>query len=272
MSKKAQNLLSVWALAGLTSIALSHHADAAAELASHRAFYSVVMAPDATSAAVAGVDGVMTMSLERTCDGWIFTQDLSTIIALHDGESVKQTALFTSWESLDGTTYRFASRFAVGDGQQVVRGRASVNEAGEGTAHYSEPAKSLVDLPKGTLFPVSHTAWIIDEAEQGNRNASRVVFTGSEELEPDHVNAFIGNGVEAGAHPYSDAGDLSARKGWPLTMAFHSLSDQSGVPSFEMWAFQLDNGVAPSLRMDFGDFSTIMTAERLDHIDLPVCD
>ena len=63
--------------------------------------------------------------------------------------------------------------------------------------------------------------------------------------------------MEAGAHPYSDAGDLSARKGWPLTMAFHSLSDQSGVPSFEMWAFQLDNGVAPSLRMDFGDFSGI---------------
>lgn len=244
---------------------------AATELAPHRAFYSVTMAPESISSAVAGVDGVMTMSLERTCDGWIFTQDMSTVISLHDGGDIKQTALFTSWESLDGTNYRFASRLTTGEAQEVIRGNAVLSVEGSGSAHYTEPTESDITLPRGTLFPVSHTSWVIGEAEAGNRYASRVVFTGSEELEPELVNAFIGDAVADGDHDFSRVGDLGSTKGWPLTMAFHSVSGKTGVPSFEMEAFQLDNGIAPSLKMNFGEFSTVMTVEKLEQIKMPDC-
>ena len=267
-----KRLLPVLFVAGITMTAVGEPAMAAAELTSHRAFYAVSMAPDSGPSTIAGVDGVMTMSLEKTCDGWIFTQDMSTVIALHEGGDVKQTALFTSWESLDGMKYRFASRFTTGTGQSMVRGNANLNPDGGGEALYSEPAESRVTLPQGTLFPVSHTAWVIDEAELGSRSASRVVFTGSEELEPELVNAFIGNPVDADAHEFGDIGDLGSTRGWPLTLAFHSMASQSGVPSFEMWALQLDNGIAPSLRMNFGEFSTIMTIVRLERLEMPACD
>ena len=266
-----KKLMPVLFVIGITVSAVSGPAMAAAELASHRAFYSVSMAPDSGSSTIAGVDGAMTMSLEKTCDGWIFTQDMSTVITLQDGSDVKQTALFTSWESLDGMSYRFASRFATGNGQSMVRGNANLNPEGDGEAHYSEPTEVRVVLPQGTLFPVSHTAWVIDEAELGSRSASRVVFTGTEELEPELVNAFIGNPVEADAHEFSGIDDLGSTRGWPLTMAFHSMASQSGVPSFEMWALQLDNGIAPSLRMNFGEFATVMTVKRLERLETPAC-
>ncbi len=246
-------------------------AQAATELAPHRAFYSVSLAKNSVQGQVLGVDGVMTMTMERTCDGWIFTQDMETVIALENGSALSQSALFTSWESLDGLEYRFASRYRNGGGSDQIRGRAELRADGSGTAHYSEPEKAEVELPRGTLFPISHTAWLIDEAASGARYASRVVFTGSEELEPELINVFIGNPVDSARQGEEPNGMLSERTGWPLTMAFHSVASATGVPSFEMNAMQLDNGVAPNLRMNFGEFATEMKVERLEPIASPDC-
>ncbi len=245
-------------------------AQAATQLAPHRAIYSVSLSPDSIGGPVLDVDGVMSMSLEETCDGWIFTQDMKTVITIDSG-TVNQSALFTSWESLDGRQYRFASRIKTGDGQLILRGDAKLNDDGSGKAFYREPQEVEVDLPQGTLFPVSHTAWLIDEAKAGTRSAPRIVFTGAEDLEAELVNAFIGDFVTAQDHGASSAGDLAAEGGWPLTMAFYPIASQTGVPTFEMRALQLENGVSPELQMSFGDFATRLMIQRLEPIDRPAC-
>lgn len=251
--------------------AATYSAQAATQLAPHRAIYSVSLSPDSAGGPVIDVDGVMSMSLEETCDGWIFTQDMKTVITIDSGNTVNQSALFTSWESLDGQQYRFASRIKTGGGQLILRGEAQLNQDGSGKASYREPQVAEIDLPKGTLFPVSHTVWLIDEAKAGTRSASRIVFTGAEDLEAELVNAFIGDFVPAQDYGAGSTGDLVSEGGWPLTMAFYPIASQTGVPTFEMRALQLGNGVSPELQMNFGDFATRLMIERLEPIERPAC-
>jgi len=263
-------LLVLGCMAGSTQ-ALAGSAFAGVELAPHRAFYSMSLAPESKGGAIESVDGIMTMSLERTCDGWIFTQDMNALFAIQDGAVIRQTAAFTSWESFEGDSYQFASRVRTDSEEDELRGDAIVESDGSGTARYRKPDEIEVDLPAGTLFPVSHTAWLIGEAKAGERHASRVVFTGSEELEPELINAFIGETANADTEQVEKIGDLLARPGWPLTMAFYELNSETGLPTLEMTALQLDNGVAPWLIMNFGEFATVMRVERIEPLPPPSC-
>ncbi|MEQ8665921.1 MAG: DUF1849 family protein [Rhodospirillales bacterium] len=247
-----------------------------AGLVPHRAFYSLELLPGVGAGTVGGLigaEGVMTMSLEQTCDGWIFTQDMNALFDVAEGPTIRQTALFTSWESNDGADYRFASKVSTDGLDEVLRGDAVMAEAG-GTAYYRQPETVDVSLPGGTMFPVSHTAWLIAEARAGKRQASKVVFTGSEDLQPELVNAFIADSGSIADLPDGvrvlDV-ELTRRPGWNLRMAFYPMASPSGLPTLEMRALQLDNGVAPWLIMDFGDFATLMTAERVEALPPPSC-
>jgi len=270
MPSKQSSLASIFLIAVMVT-AIQIPAQAATQLAPHRAIYSVSLAPGSVDGPILDVDGVMSMSLEETCDGWIFTQDMKTVITVGDGNAVSQSALFTSWESHDGQQYRFASRIKTGGGQLILRGDAGLGPDGTGRARYREPQEAEVDLPKGTLFPVSHTAWLIEEAKAGTRTAPRIVFTGAEDLEAELVNAFIGDFVTVDEHGAAQKGELAAHGGWPLTMAFYPIASQTGVPTFEMHALQLENGVSTELRMNFGNFATQLLIQSLEPIERPLC-
>jgi len=236
----------------------------------HRAFYSMRLLE---GGGIMSANGVMTMSIEQTCDGWVFTQDLNAVFAMEGNFDIRQKALFTSWESLAGDEFQFASRIETDGVAEEAKGKASLDPAG-GLADYEAPQKATISLDAGTLFPISHTAWLIDQARAGERQASRTVFTGSEEIGPELINAFIGDNGETGMTPTGVTildDPLTEGDGWPMTLAFYDVGDREGVPSFEMRTLQLANGVAPWLVMDFGDFSTLLVAEKIERIDPPSC-
>lgn len=241
-----------------------------ADLVPHRALYSMRLLH---GGGIVGAEGVMTMSIEHTCDGWVFSQDLSAIFAMDGGTDVRQKAVFTSWEADDGSAFEFASRIETGGVVEETRGRASMAPDG-GNADYTLPTQATISLDGQTLFPVSHTAWLIEEARLGNHTASRVVFTGSEELAPEIINAFIGEEGDRSDAPEGMTlpdDPLMQGQGWPMTLAFFDLSANEGLPTFEMRTYQLANGVAPWLIMDFGDFSTLLTVEKIEAVAAPEC-
>lgn len=240
------------------------------DLVPHRALYSMRLL---RGGGIMGASGLMTMSIEQTCEGWVFTQDMDAVFAMDGGLDVRQKALSTSWESIDGSAFQFASRIETDGIVEQARGRANF-DGDVGSAAYDAPAKVAIALDTDTLFPISHTAWLIEQAKAGERQASRVVFAGSEELAPELINAFIGNTGDEGDTPQGVQvldNPLTAGEGWPMTLAFYDVGDQEGVPTFEMRTLQLANGVAPWLVMDFGDFSTLLVAEKLEPIDPPSC-
>jgi hypothetical protein len=119
------------------------------DLASHRATYTLSLDPASKSGRFTNVRGTMTMLLERTCEGWIVGQNMLMAVATSEGEEVKQGLRYTGWESSDGLRFRFVGRSQTNNQPQESKGEAK--------------------LPAGTLFPVAHTLWLIEQAMEGRR-------------------------------------------------------------------------------------------------------
>ena len=248
----------------------------AVEIVAHRAFYSLKLGAVSQGSDFVGAQGSMGLSMERTCDGWTTSQTLQMDLVTPDGGEVSQGLRFTAWESNDGTRYQFFASNNVNGVREDFRGRAlkgAVN--GTGNANYRIPEGLKVPLPKGTLFPLSHTFWLIKQAIAENRQVTNMVFDGADAKGAQQVTAFIGNKMEYGEHITKEQaeilGPLSQRPGWKIRMGFYNLDSQNSVPDYEVEILQLDNGIAPSLILVYQDFTVIFTQERLEEIPQPDC-
>jgi hypothetical protein len=248
----------------------------AVEMVAHRAFYSLKLGAVSQGSDFVGAQGSMGLSMERTCDGWTMSQTLRMDLTTPDGGEVSQGLRFTAWESDDRTRYRFFASNNVNGVREDFRGRALKGTAnGTGNANYRIPEGLKVPLPKGTLFPLSHTFWLIKQALAGERQVTNTVFDGADAEGAQQVTAFIGPKMKYGEHITKEEaevlGPLSQRPGWNIRMGFYKLDSQNSVPDYEVEILQLDNGITPSLILDYQDFTVILTQERLEEISLPDC-
>lgn len=260
------------ALLAVLSLGVAWRPAAAAELASHRADYTIRLDAARPGGLFLAVRGRMSMGLEKTCDGWIITQDLSMELETAGGEVVEQRLRFAAWESLGGETYRFISRSVVNGVRDELQGRARIGVAGgPGQAVYDLPEKRTITLPKGTMFPISHTAWLIDRARAGDRQAPRILFDGIDDQGPQEVTTFIGPPIASPGDAGKVAGPLVEGPGWTMRAAFYPLGSLASAPDFEVEVLQLDNGVAPRMLMDYRDYVLILDLERIEPIAPPDC-
>ncbi len=245
---------------------------AAAGLAPHRAIYSLKLGSVRANAGLVDARGAVKVVLEKTCDGWIMTQEMTMELDTAAGGVVRQDSRFAGWESLDGKSYRFASRNTLGKQVEGFKGEAKSGAAGKsGRAKFKVPAGKSMVLPEDTLFPAGHTAWLIERALAGDRQAPRTVFDGSDGQGPRKVTTFIGPRVDSGQHGKKKLGALVQRPGWNIRMAFFPLNSRTAAPIYEMEVLQLDNGVAPRVVLDYPQMTVIMTMEKVETIPLPSC-
>jgi hypothetical protein len=247
-------------------------AAAAVELAPHRATYRLSMGAGVAEGRFVGVDGLMTIALEKTCDGWLLNQSLAMRLAARDGAEIRQGLRFTGWEALDGTRYRFIARTQTNGRAVDSRGEARAGGAGRaGEAQFTSPDAKTVALPEDALFPVAHTAWLIEQALAGRRQAPRAVFDGTGGEGPQEASAFIGARLEPGQHKKGDRGPLTERPGWRMRIAYFQLEGRTQTPEYEVEVLQLDNGVAPWLVLDFRDFRVALDLDKIEVAPLPAC-
>ena len=247
-------------------------AGAAAELSGHRAFYTARIGRIREGAGIQDVRGGLAMTLEKTCDAWIVNQQMSIRMISSKGGTVDRETGFAGWESLDGRTYRFITRENATGARQEVKGLATSGVADRpGTARFTEPEPKTVELAPGTLFPVAHTALLIERARAGDRRVDRTVFDGTDGEGPQRVVAFVGTAVPADAAAGTALGPMAARPGWAMQLAFYPLDGAAAVPDYEIAVLQLDNGVARRLTFDYGAFALDMDLERLEALPPPDC-
>lgn len=264
------------ALAGFVAALIGVETAFAADMVAHRAFYSLKLGTVRAGSDFVGVDGKMGLSMERTCDGWTMSQTLRMDLQSSSGEQVQQDLRFTAWESDDGRQYRFFASNNVNGEREDFRGRAQMNaEAGVGNANFRIPEGMKIALPEGTMFPLGHTAWLIERAQAGDRQVSRVVFDGAGGEGPQKVTAFIGRKLKSGDHISSAQaallGPLAERPGWSIRMGFYELDSQQSAPDYEVEILQLDNGITPTLILDYQEFTVILTQESVEEIPPPEC-
>jgi hypothetical protein len=247
-----------------------------AELVGHKAFYSLKLGEVRSGSDFIGARGNMGLTMEQTCDGWTMAQTLRMDLGTPDGGLIEQELRFTAWESDDGRAYRFFASNIVNGQREDYRGRAMKSSAsGTGNVNFRVPDGKKIPLPQGTMFPLGHTAWLIDRALAGDRQVSVPVFDGTDGEGPKQVTAFIGDKLKAGKHiPRKQAkalGQLSQRPGWKIRMGFFELDTQQLAPDYEVEILQLDNGVTPKLTMDYQDFTVVLIQETLEEIPKPTC-
>lgn len=247
---------------------------AAADIVSHRGVYELKLSAARQGGAFVDARGGLDMTIEKTCDGWLLTQDLGMELATAQGAEVRQLIRYSGWESLDGRRYRFVSRTQTGADQKESRGQARITANDlSGDAAFQAPKAQTVKLPPGTRFPIAHAAWLIDRALAGEHQAPSVVFDGTDGEGPQNVTAFIGRKVGAGEHEYGRGalGPLAERDGWTMRLAFFAEGSRDASPEYEMEIFQLTNGVAPRMVVDYRDFSVVLDIRRIEPIAAPNC-
>lgn len=245
---------------------------AAGSIVPHRAVYEVkVTKPQAGSSIVSG-GGLMTIQIEKSCDGWITGQTWRMIMNTFDGKSFKHDIRYATWESFDGLSYRFSVRDKSDRKQMSFKGKATTKSVpGAGKAQYQQPKKMTAELPEDTVFPITHLRELLKKAAKGDRLVPFVLFDGASIKGPLRVATFISDKKSSGSIKLPIKNKLLNVGGWSMRMAFFPSKGRMAEPEYELDVIQLENGIVPTAIQVFSDFSISMTLKKLEELKPMKC-
>ncbi|MDA0704197.1 MAG: cell envelope integrity EipB family protein [Proteobacteria bacterium] len=240
------------------------------DLVPHRAAYALSLGRSDSGSGVEGARGAMVIEWDESCEGWTVRQRIALDLALANGGGLRSETAYTSWESLDGREYSFRVKSKRnGEDTETFAGEAALDADGAGEARYSDPEGRVMALPAGTLFPTAHTVKLLEQAEAGDPLLFAVVFDGATEEGAARINAVIGRPVAPGAADAPES--IAGVRGWRMRLAFFDFLGKKTEPHYELGVVLLENGVARSLEMDYGDFVIDATLERVEPVAKPDC-
>lgn len=266
------NRLSAAAVGLLLLSAAAASAAAAASLQSHRAVYRMTLAKSERASDVISADGVMVYRFVRGCDGW--TTENRTVLRLdYENDVQSQTEwTFVGWEADDGRSFRFRTRFDQ-DGKTVEKlsGKAMVPTDGPGTASFSIPEGTTIELPPHTVFPTAQLIELLSTAKAGGKQLRRVVFDGASLDNPYVVYAVMGPLPGSAAEDLAKAAGLPPLPAWWTRTAFFPYAAASPMPEFEFEAVYRADGIADRIVQIFEKFAIEVRLQELQLLPEPEC-
>ncbi len=221
-------------------------------LVAHRATYDLTPA-QIRGAGISGVTGTMTYEVIDACDGWASRQRLQMTVTNRDGQDIQMVSDYTTWEAKNGLSMRFRMRQTTeGAVTSEVAGSASLEKTGgPGEVHYTLPERAVRPLPAGTLFPMKHTAAILQAAKAGKKFLGVPLFDGTGDKGGQDTSVVV---LSWGKSPAGKWPALAALPSGRVHVAFFDRDAASLQPDYEVSMRYWENGVADDLGMDFGDF------------------
>jgi hypothetical protein len=242
------------------------------DLVSHRAVYVLERGHTRQGGNVSGARGALVMEWLKACTGWTVKQRLKLDITDNSNNTVETESNFSSFESVDGLTYRFTSRNTrAGRVTEDLQGNARLKPGGGGgSADYSQPKGTRFDLPKGSMFPIQHMIALITAARRGEKLVYHTVFDGAGIEGPLAVSAVLGKPQARATGTWAKE-PLTNRPSWRTRLAFFPLKDSKAEPDYELGFRLFDNGVADNFEIDYGTFSVKARLERIEALEQPKC-
>ncbi|MBV9200471.1 MAG: cell envelope integrity EipB family protein [Alphaproteobacteria bacterium] len=244
----------------------------AAEIAPHRALYTMSLGNTRSDSGVVDARGTMDYEWGETCDGWTIEQRYRLKMHYAETSDVDIVSSFVTWESKDGLRYRFNQKQTRnGEVDQEIRGEAKLDGPGKGgVADFTKPEAQSLRLEPGVLFPSAHTILLIDSARAGENFLSRLVFDGATDENAVQVSAVIG--VKVTADPASATrSPLLERPGWRVRLAFFPADANAEKPDYELGMRLLDNGVSQDMIIDYGEYSIRAKLDDIEPLSKPNC-
>jgi len=259
-------VLAAGVIAALTSAA------SGAEIAPHRALYSMTLGSARSDSGVVDARGTMDYEWGESCDGWTIEQRYRLKMRYAETPDVDILSSFVTWESKDGLRYRFNQKQTRnGQTDQEIRGEARLDGLGKGgVAEFSKPQSQSLKLEPGVLFPSAHTILLIDAARAGENFVTRQVFDGATDENAVQVSAAIG--VKLTADPAAlNPSPLLERPGWRVRLAFFPVDASVERPDYELGMRLLDNGVSLDMVIDYGDYAIRARLDDIEPLTKPNC-
>jgi hypothetical protein len=243
-----------------------------AEIAPHRALYSMTLNNARNDSGVVDARGTMDYEWGETCDGWTIEQRYRLKMRYAETSDVDIISSFVTWEAKDGLRYRFNQKQTKnGEVDQEIRGEARLDAAGKGgVAEFSKPQPQIMKLEPGVIFPSAHTMLLIDRAREGENFISRLVFDGATDENAVQVSAAIGTRVTADPAA-AVRSPLLQRPGWRVRLAFFPADAKAEKPDYELGMRLLDNGVSQDMVIDYGDYSIRAKLDDIEPLAKPSC-
>lgn len=246
---------------------------AAVDLLSHRALYQMNLGTVSPGSKVVAADGVMVYRFEHECTGWTLENRTYLRIAYEGQADLETVWSFASWESEDGTKFRFHTRYDQ-DGKTVeqLEGSAQLDRpGGGGLATFTSPEERDVVLPVGTLFPTAHTRLLINAARAGLQQFTATLFDGASPDNPYLVSAVIGPVSTEEADALAAIARLPKGPAWWTRMAYFPLDSLDPEPEFEIGGTYRADGVADRIVQQFDDFTLNVRLKELETLPPPDC-
>ena len=265
-----RSIVSLVLVTGLVAAATT--AAGAAEIAPHRALYSMTLDSARNDSGVVDARGTMDYEWGETCDGWTIEQRYRLKMRYGETPDVDIVSSFVTWESKDGLRYRFNQRQSRnGELDQDIRGEAKLDGPGKGGGvEFIKPKPQTLKLDPGVLFPSAHTILLIDKAHEGENFLSRQVFDGATDENAVQVSAAIG--VKITADPAAvKLSPLLQRPGWRVRLAFFPVDASVERPDYELGMRLLDNGVSQDMLIDYGEYAIRAKLDDIEPLARPNC-
>lgn len=246
---------------------------AAGSVLPHFAAYTLRLENASRPGPVTAASGRIEFEWSDVCDGWAIAQRARITVTNIDGHGMDFGWTVNFWESKDGLRFRFFVRHLRSGGESFkVRGEARLDgsDAG-GFATFATPEERTLPLPRGTMFPVSHSLALIAAAEHGELPLWRTVFDGSGEDGLFGVNAALARAFKPSEEAAIDSALLEGLNSWRLQVAYFALDSPAAEPEQEQTVRLFSNGVVDELVLDFGDFALRGVINDLKGLPPPDC-
>jgi hypothetical protein len=235
----------------------------------HRAFYEMSLGKIKNNSDIIGVEGRMIFEWRRLCDGWSVNQRYLMRYQRDIANDIVTDAEYNSWESNDGTRYRFNINHRMPkERNSNIEGTATYSSGQKsGVVQFKAPKRKEYKLPMLTMFPSNHTFALLDAAQAKKNFLVVPVFDGSELETAVSVSSVIG----AKKTLKEKKSNLLPANYWPIRMAFFPAKDTQISPSYEITINIHENGVSSSLVLDYQDYTVNVKLVKLEPIKQPLC-
>lgn len=246
---RAKSALALVALAGLTGCMTTATGPAdAAEFVPHQAEYAL-RAVGSTGPSADAAGGI-SLRVERLCDGWRVFHAMEVALVVEGGSPTRLVTEAGFDETVEGTRLDFASQSRIDEEVvELTQGRARLDPDGQGgQALFSEPEETLIDLPAGTVLPVTAFRRSLDALRAGARVKVQTLFDGRDQEGPTQVSdLFLGPAPPLDEAPKGDA-DLLSGDFYRVVSSYSAFDATDEEPHAVQTSDVLANGVTARWR------------------------
>jgi surface antigen len=247
-------------------------------LAPHAAAYELTLGTVRGNKTVSAASGRIALEFKgNACDGYTMNFRQVTRISDADGDSRTADTRSATFESGDGTTFRFNTQsFMNGAPTQTTDGRAERGADGEVSASLDRPKVLKTDFDGQAVFPTDHMRRLIAAAKAGQNVLEIKVYDGSDGGEKLYDTTALIGPRTTGESPRLDEparkAGLTSMQRWPVSISYFEPGAGERTPVYVIHFDMFENGVSGALRLDFADFTLRGEMKRLEMLTPVSCD